>query len=320
MPRNHHDALFKAVFSQPEQAAAHLRAVLPSEVTRHLDFDHLRHAPGSFVDEELSDRHTDLLFEVESRWGDESAFVYLLFEHQSSPDPLMPFRLLGYLVRIWQHWLGQYPRARALPIVVPVVLYHGGERWNVPSDFASLIDAPDEVRHDLASWMVDFRYLLEDLRGVEDDELRGRALGRMALLLMKHASDGRLWERLPTWITVLQAVLSESGLRAIEIVMRYVIDVEKEPPTEELQRLLVDQVGRETVEAIMSWAQKLREEGMRAGEDVGARRLLHRLIEKRFRAVPESVSEAIEAAHLEQLEAWTDRLFTAKSAEDVVRE
>ena len=197
MPRNHHDALFKAVFSQPEQAAAHLSAVLPTEVTRHLDFDHLRHSPGSFVDEELSDRHTDLLFEVAGRWDAEGdALVYVLFEHQSSPDPLMPFRLLGYLTRIWQHWLDRHPRARTLPLVIPVVLYHGGERWSVPSDFASLVDAPDEVRSDLASWLVDFRYLLEDLQQVDDDELRGRALGRMSLLLMKHASDGRLWERL----------------------------------------------------------------------------------------------------------------------------
>jgi len=132
MPRNHHGALFKAVFSQPEQAAAHLRAVLPTEVTRHLDFDHLRHSPGSFVDEELSDRHTDLLFEVAGRGDAEGdALLYVLFEDQSSPDPLMPFRLLGYLTWIWQHLLDRHPRARTLPLVIPVVRYHGGERWSV---------------------------------------------------------------------------------------------------------------------------------------------------------------------------------------------
>ena len=46
-----------------------------------------------------SGRHTDLLFSVAWRGGGE-ALVYLLFEHQSTSDGLMAFRILRYLVRI----------------------------------------------------------------------------------------------------------------------------------------------------------------------------------------------------------------------------
>jgi len=46
-----HDALFKYVFSQPEHAASELRAVLPAELSRRIDWSSLELQPTSFVDE-----------------------------------------------------------------------------------------------------------------------------------------------------------------------------------------------------------------------------------------------------------------------------
>ena len=64
--------------------------VTPGEAL--LDFATLAVYPGSFVDEELQHTHSDLLYAVRTRTG-EGGLVYVLFEHQSSPDATMPFRL-----------------------------------------------------------------------------------------------------------------------------------------------------------------------------------------------------------------------------------
>lgn len=91
---------------------------------------------------------TDLLFEVP--WGEaahggpntradvqsESSatpdaaglLLYILFEHQSTPDPLMPYRMLRYALRIWDRWLTEHEGARSLPPLLPLVLFHGGQR------------------------------------------------------------------------------------------------------------------------------------------------------------------------------------------------
>jgi predicted transposase YdaD len=45
-----------------------------------LDLESLRLMPGSFVDDELRSRHTDLLFSVTFRGR--PALIYVLFEHQ----------------------------------------------------------------------------------------------------------------------------------------------------------------------------------------------------------------------------------------------
>ena len=319
--------MFKAVFTQPDQAASHLRWALPPEVVRHLDLAKLREGPGEFIDDELSASHTDLLLETATTRG-EPVLVYLLWEHQSTPESWTPFRNLAYLVRIWQRWLDANPGATRLPVILPVVLYHGAERWRAPLRFAELLDLTEAARADLARWLVDFRHVFVDLGEIDDEALQGRALGRMALLLMKHARDGNLWERLPGWMDVLQAVRSESGGRAVAIVMRYVMEVERGPPTPKVRKQLVEGVGGHTVEGIMSWAQQLRDEGREAGRREGReearveqmRVVLERLLHTRFGAVPEPVVLALREATIEQLDAWVDRVLVAESPEAVVAE
>src|SRR6266496_2828762 len=103
-----HDSLFNAVFSQPEHARGALRSVMPSAVAEALDWQTLAVVPGSFVDPQLQWRHTDLLFTA--AWhGGPHVLLYVLFEHQSSSDPRMAYRLLRYLVRIWERWWSDQP-------------------------------------------------------------------------------------------------------------------------------------------------------------------------------------------------------------------
>src|SRR4051812_23801082 len=101
-----HDAAFKAIFSDPQHAAGALRTALPAALAARIDWATLALEPGSFVDELLQDRHTDLLFSA--NLGGRRALLYLLYEHQSKPHPLMPFRLLVYTVKITESWLKEH--------------------------------------------------------------------------------------------------------------------------------------------------------------------------------------------------------------------
>ena len=121
-----HDSVFRRIFGVPENAASQLRAVLPPGLTAGLDLDNLTPVPASFVDEALRWRYSDLLFTAPLDGRD--AYVYLLAEHQSSTDPLMSFRMLRYVIRIWDQHLRGHPQARLLPAVIPLVVHHGCSR------------------------------------------------------------------------------------------------------------------------------------------------------------------------------------------------
>ncbi|HEY0136536.1 MAG TPA: Rpn family recombination-promoting nuclease/putative transposase [Nannocystis sp.] len=82
-----HDALFKATFSQVVYAAEELRYVLPPELVAVIDFSTMQVEPGSFVDEALRARYTDLLYSLAIAGQD--ARIYVLFEHQSSGERWM---------------------------------------------------------------------------------------------------------------------------------------------------------------------------------------------------------------------------------------
>jgi len=88
-----HDTLFRRTFSVAEHANGELRSLLPPEVTAALDLARLERLPGSFVDPELRERHADLLFRAPRMGGGgDPVYLYVLLEHQSAPDPLMPWR------------------------------------------------------------------------------------------------------------------------------------------------------------------------------------------------------------------------------------
>lgn len=127
----HHDRLFRYVFSDPEQAAGEIQVLLPEEVSRLVDWRTLRPLSGTFVDEVLDERRSDILFRVDL--GGREALLYLLLEHQSTSDSLMPFRLLRYMVRIWDGYLAENPTAKTLPMVV----HHSEDGWRAPTEFAS---------------------------------------------------------------------------------------------------------------------------------------------------------------------------------------
>jgi predicted transposase/invertase (TIGR01784 family) len=94
-------------------AASELRAVLPAPLVARLDLAGLRLVNGSFVDEELNNRHADVL--MRTRLDGREAFVYVLIEHQSNPDPMMPLRMLRYVMRIWDRYLQEHPKKKRLP-------------------------------------------------------------------------------------------------------------------------------------------------------------------------------------------------------------
>lgn len=88
-----HDRIFRAVFSDTDEAAGLLQTALPDTIRNHFDWTTLTLLDGSFIDDEMRGSQSDLLYQVEHVGTGQPVSMYLLFEHQSSPDPWMRFRL-----------------------------------------------------------------------------------------------------------------------------------------------------------------------------------------------------------------------------------
>src|SRR5579862_3751371 len=120
---NAHDAFFKQVLSDPKLADTFLREHLPADVVGLLGPEPPEPVPGSFVDEDLRQHHSDLLFRVRLKTGS-GAFAYVLMEHKSTPDQAARLQLLRYVVRLLTQWYEQNEEL-PLPPVLPLLVHQG---------------------------------------------------------------------------------------------------------------------------------------------------------------------------------------------------
>jgi hypothetical protein len=196
-----HDALFRFVFGKPVHTASELRAVLPPQLADQLDLANLRPVNGSFVDEELTNRHCDVL--MRTTLDGREAFVYVLIEHQSSPDRMMPLRMLRYLMRIWERYLEEHPKAKRLPMIVPLVVYQGTRQWTHPVELSELLDVDPETAR-LAPVTTPVRLTVRLLRVVPTHS------GGDAVTVIEpdDIDDFRDLQRYPDWRELMTAFLT----------------------------------------------------------------------------------------------------------------
>ncbi|HEY8471424.1 MAG TPA: Rpn family recombination-promoting nuclease/putative transposase [Natronosporangium sp.] len=307
-----HDAVFRRVLGEPANAASQLRAVLPAELVGRLELDQLTPVPAGFVDGTLRWRHSDLLFTAPL--AGREAFVYVLVEHQSGTDPLMPFRMLRYVVRIWDRYLREHPGATRLPAVIPLVVHHNRRPWTGPTQVLDLVDLDRDAIEAAGELLPRCRFLLDDLARVDEQALRARPLTppvRITLLLLKIAAgNARLAEDLQRWTDELQAVLDRpGGVEEFTALLRY-IEIVGEAPADALHGL-VAKLGPEAEEAYVTTAEMLRAEGRAE--------TLVQLLTLRFGPLSPATVDTVYAASADQLEAWTGRVLTAATLEDVLR-
>ena len=124
---NPHDRFFKDVLSRREAARDFVLYYLPADLAALLDVESLVVSKDSFVDKDLREHFSDILYQVDLKQGD-SAYIYLLFEHKSYSDPLIALHLLRYMLRIWEQGVKQ-GKARPFSPIIPIVVYHGKSKW-----------------------------------------------------------------------------------------------------------------------------------------------------------------------------------------------
>lgn len=325
MPPNPHDALFKSTFADPRHAEGALRAALPSGLAARFDWTTLEAVPGSFVDRELRDRHTDLLFRA--LLSGRPAHLYLLYEHQSTPHPWMAFRLVAYCVRIWESWRKEHPEARSLPAIVPVVLHHGAAGWTAARSLEELYDLDEETLLAAGAHVLRHHFVLDELVTESDEALRGRAmtaLGRLVLVCFRHSrAPEELVRRLGAWADLaLEVMTAPHGRAALATVLRYVMMVhpaESRIVLEQLRAALPDERLKETLmtagEELM---QKGQARGIIVGELQGRRVILRKLLTLRFGALPDAAVTRLDAADVVTLDTWAERVLTAATLDEVL--
>jgi predicted transposase/invertase (TIGR01784 family) len=93
---NPHDKLFRDTWSVLENARSLLQNYLPDKVLACVDLETLEISKDSFIEKELADYYSDMLYKV--TLSGTPGFIYVLFEHKSYYDRYIHLQLLEYKV------------------------------------------------------------------------------------------------------------------------------------------------------------------------------------------------------------------------------
>ncbi len=319
---NPHDVFCKHVLGRPDLAAGFLRHFLPDDVVAGLDLSRLRAVPGEFVDAELANHHSDLLFAVPGPEGAET-LVYVLIEHKSEPDRGTPLQLLRYMTRIWGVCCKE-KQALPLPPILPVLVCQGDRPWPWPPLFQDII----QTVPGLAPFVPSFSFRLVDLFRVDDATLPDDPQLGSALLIMKHVQRERLAQAILDQAARFMALLfSQPGLDLFKTMVIYIANVlpqeKRDPIWKALQRATAPQ-GEQRMRTI---ADSFRDEGLAKGIDLARAEAKHFLanmvleeIEERFGTLPQGLAERIHCLpDMTSLKAVQRALRKAASIDDCVR-
>jgi len=310
-----HDALFKRVFGELERGGAMLRAALPAELARSIRWESLRLLPGETVGAELRGLSSDLVFAA--KLGDREALVYVLIEHQSTPDPRMPFRILEYVTRLWERHSQPVEGRLALPLVVPLVVYHGPRPWRVPLELGETVALDDTL--ELGELVPRLRYLLDDLSRLDAAALRARGLpafGTLALWALRSAFDRGFMDTASELAGLVDELLdADTGHEAMASVLSYLSYISRsgEDLVARFRSHLSARAQEEVMELEEMLAIKKREEGRAEGR---AEILVKQLRLKFGEPSPATVQRVRDGSEAD-LDRWAERVLTATRLAEV---
>lgn len=184
--RSPHDPAYKQFFSNQEMVESLLKDFVDEDFIKDLNFSTLERCRGSYVTDDLRERHDDIIWRV--RWRGTWCYLYLLLEFQSTPDPWMAVRILCYTALLYQDLIrnNALPENGCLPPVFPIVIYNGKKPWTAVKDVAHLLHASSSR---LEAYQPRQRYFLLDEGRIATERLSERDSLSALLLRLERAES-----------------------------------------------------------------------------------------------------------------------------------
>ena len=277
------------------------------------------------VDKDLNERRSDVLYRVKHRGAE--VFVFILVEHQNAVRYNMSYRMLQYVMRILEHFVGQQKadarkKSFQLPAVLPVIFYNGDGTWKASRDIKELFPAVEG----LTEYFPQMKSMVITLSQIPEEELAQlqNFLG-VYLTLSNPTIADKYGRKIFDAIREMVKSLGEEDQRLLKkFALSIAQALGKNLTAEEIQEIQ----NSEGAENIMTTLEKLylgnyekgKAEGIAEGEVKGKAEgkaegkgeILWFLLRKKFPSIPEQFREKLQKLRGEQLDALGMALLDAK--------
>ena len=326
------DRSLRRLLQDSEYVRGLVRIVAP-DIEPFLDFSRITYEKRSFISKALQERESDVLlsvpFQEDTDATDTDAlFIYILIEHQSTVDKTMGFRLLSYMVQIWESQRREWEtekipeNERRLQPILPILFYTGDRPWTTPVSLTAIMDVPEILERFVPSF--DTLFL-----GVKETEAAaltqaGHPLGWLLRVLQKeHSDETEIREALADAVSHLASIDEDFAPQVAEA-LRYFVQLIFHRRSLDERDALVDiitqhiQDDKELEAMAQTTAEFLREQGRAEGKVEGKQDTILKFLQLQFQSVPEGLSREIRSIHnLTHLDTLLEQAMTAQSLEEI---
>jgi hypothetical protein len=300
-----------------------------------IDFGRIEHIKTTFVRRNYRHLASDVVLTAPlggTGRTRKTLLIYILIEHQSEPDRLMPLRLADSQLQIFRYQMRKWPqdsrlaaRARLAP-VLPVVFYTGVRRWPQVGTLADLIERGDEFR---AVTPIVEQPLFLNLPEIDAAvlERHGGFFGWVLRLVQQRRSRGeefqQLLERVVTHLDRMGAEERQRWRDLLSYIGAMIYHERSESEQTKLQEAVErsvhsDVLRQEVVLMGKTMAEVLIERGQTKAAIETRQQTLIRLLRRRFGDVSTGVTDAVASTtDVDQLDNWLDRFATASTLEEL---
>lgn len=286
--QNLYDFLREQIEHFPDRSARHLFQnkanvealvkMLAVDLAARIDFQHLVAANRNLIPETLREQQADILFSVpfSSQDSSETLLIYILIEHQSTVDETMGFRVLFYMMLIWdahrREWQTRnVPKnERKFPPILPIVFYTGDRRWATPLTLESVMNIPEELSRFVPRF--DMLFLGVKSAAVETLTRTGDPLGWLLTVLQNERADkASLSRALVDAVSRLEGLKRSEGERGREGLVYLLMLILHRRPAEEHDELIRLVEQHTSNKEVSTMAQTMAEVLLERGIEQGAR-------------------------------------------------
>jgi len=307
-----------------------LQNYLPEPILKLVDLETLEIQKDSFIDEKLREFSSDMLFKttINQREG----YLYFLFEHKSYSDRMVALQLFIYIARIWDQKVNKENDTH-IPVVIPMVIYHGKSQWRIGPMLSDLILDYDTLPEEIRQMTPDFRYQLYDLSQFSDGDITGKVKLAIALSLFRDMPRKSGLEFMDIILNAARALRDlekeEKGTEYFKICMNYIVKAESGISIDQLDFVIeqLEDTYKEGSEVTMTLAESLREQGRKEVRDIERyeakkESLFDLAIERlamKFGVLPTECQEKIATLDLKMLQIFNINIENFKNIEDAKR-
>lgn len=314
-----HDQFAKTLLDQPGIADAFLRERLPAAVAAQLSAEQAIDRSESFVDPTLAELRGDRIYSLPTREG-RPFLIWTLVEHKSSPEADAIVQVLGYLTGVAssnaQRRINPDGTVWIVPVpVFAVILYHGIDRWSLPTSLGAAYGLPAEM---VGAGLLDFSYTLVDLTTIPDEELSGHPELQAGLLVLKYAARDDDPE---VTLDRLLGAAAVVGLSIVRIVVRYLFGTSDAAQLGRLRTVMGRMIPGQEDDVMPTIADVFVAEGVAKGLVQGHAQAktetLMRMLRRRFGEVPETIELKVSSAPVADIDNWIDAIVDGKPLDAV---